>query len=61
MGYNPAFIQNDAETVCRRMYMALKAIPQPNAIPMPPLRFLDERDIPIVERMNAAKGVAKRL
>ena len=58
MGYNPAFIQKEADTVCRRMYVALKPMPIPNASPIPPLRFLEESDMPMVDSMNAAKGVA---
>lgn len=58
MGYNPAFIQKDADTVCNRMYVALRPMPAPKASPIPPLRFLEESDMPMVDSMNAAKGVA---
>ena len=54
----PALVENVAEMPCRRMYVALSAMPVPSASPIPPFRFLEERDIPIDERMNAAKGEA---
>ena len=49
------------DTVCSIMYVKLRASPIPRYIPIPPLRFLDDRDKPMVVRMNEANDVAMRL
>ena len=49
------------DTVCNRMYVKLRANPMPRYSPMPPLRFLDESERPMVVRMNEANDVAIRL
>ena len=49
-----------AETVWNRMYEKLSASPTPKCNPIPPFIFLDDRDTPIVVRINAAKDMAMR-
>jgi hypothetical protein len=52
---------NVADTVCNMIYRKLNARPSPRYIPMPPLRFLDDRDAPMTVSMNDAKELAMRL
>ena len=49
------------DMVCSNMYVKLKAKPMPRYIPMPPLRFLEDKDKPMMVRMNEANDEAMRL
>ena len=48
-------------TVINRIYEKLKAKPIPMFRPIPPFTFLEEREAPMVVKINAAIIVAKRL
>jgi hypothetical protein len=52
---------NVADTVCNMIYRKLKASPNPRYIPIPPFLFLDDRDAPMMVRMNEANELAIRL
>ena len=54
-------MENVAETVCRSMYAKLSASPIPRYMPIPPFRFLDDSEMPIVVSMNDANDDAIRL
>lgn len=60
-GGAPAFMANVALMVCSMMYMKLSARPMPRYMPMPPLRLREDRETPIMVRMNEAKDEAIRL
>ena len=45
----------------KRMYVKARAIPNARFQPIPPLRFCDESATPMIVRMNAEKGRAKRV
>ena len=49
------------ETVWNIMYEKLSPRPIPSDIPIPPLRFLDESEAPIIVRIKAANDIAMRL
>ena len=57
----PALMENVAETVRRSMYAKLSASPIPSYMPIPPFRFLDDSEMPIVVSMNDANDDAIRL
>ena len=50
----PALIANVAEIVCSIIYIKLSASPAPRYIPIPPLRFLEESEAPIIVKINEA-------
>ena len=56
-----ALMANVADTVCSMIYMKLSAKPMPRYIPIPPLRFFEESDRPMIVRMKEANDVAIRL
>ena len=56
-----AFMAKVADTVCNNIYAKLNAKPIPKYIPMPPFRFLDDSETPIVVRIKDANEVAIRL
>ena len=60
-GGSPALIAKVAEMVCSMMYVKLNARPMPRYIPIPPLRFLDDSDKPMIVRMKEANEDAMRL
>lgn len=60
-GGQSALMAKVAEMVCSRMYAADSARPTPRCMPMPPLRFWEESDMPMMVRMKDAKEVAMRL
>ena len=61
IGGVPALIANVAEIVWSMMYMKLIARPAPRYIPMPPLRFLDDSEAPIIVSIKEANEDAMRL
>lgn len=60
-GGQPALTAKVEDTVWKRMYEKLSAMPIPSESPIPPLRFSIDSDTPIMVRMNAANGEAMRL
>ena len=48
-------------TVMKRIYPKLRTKPMPILSPIPPLTLREDRDIPMIVRMNAAAVMAKRL
>ena len=61
MGGALALMAKVAETVCSKMYKELSASPKPRYSPMPPFRFLDDSEKPMMVRMNDANDEAMRL
>lgn len=61
MGGVSALMAKVALIVCSRIYVKDSAKPIPRYIPIPPLRFLDDNDTPIIVRMNEANDEAMRL
>lgn len=61
IGGAPALTANDDDTVWSMMYTKLSTNPNPRYIPMPPLRFLEDNEAPIIVSMNDANEVAIRL
>ena len=60
-GGHPALIAKVEETVWNRIYEKLRANPTPIEMPIPPFLFCEDNETPMIVRMNAAKGVARRL
>ncbi len=61
IGGKPALMANVEETVCSMIYPKLNARPIPRYMPMPPFRFLEESEAPMMVRMNDANDEAIRL
>lgn len=61
MGWAPEFMANVELMVCNMMYVKLSARPIPRYIPMPPFRFRDDNEKPMVVSMKLANDMAMRL
>ena len=61
IGGVPAFMANVADMVCNIIYRKLRASPKPRYIPIPPFLFLEDKEAPMMVRMNEANELAMRL
>ena len=61
IGGRPAFMAKVDDTVWSMMYVKLSTRPMPRYMPIPPLRFRDDSDAPMMVRMKDASDDAMRL